>query len=340
LIPGRFADNGSAQEERSALGLSRKAEGYTNSELGRNVAINAVAVCLCCFGILSLLLTGNVYMRRYDLPVVGRLYRQIDDLKKRLDELERPASASNPDTVAVLGKLHEESSHDSFRVYVTNRPEQGVNLLSELRRRIAVDCADYAQEHMTNALHFELRERLLEYVTKEINLSKDQYPDGLCLEFGVYKGHSINFLSKRVPDRRFYGFDSFEGLHVDWKGNDLSKGAFDVGGVLPAVEPNVTLHKGWFDKTLPTFFAENPGPIFFVSHDCDTYEAAKIVFKFTADRLRPGTMIVFDDYWGYRGWRSGEHLAWLELVEERKIKYEYLAFTIQQVFVRIISIGA
>ena len=50
-------------------------------------------------------------------------------------------------------------------------------------------------------------------------------------------------------------------------------------------------------------------------------------------------MIVFDDYWGYRGWKTGEHKAWRELVEERKLTYEHLAFTIQQVFVKITSVG-
>ena len=50
-------------------------------------------------------------------------------------------------------------------------------------------------------------------------------------------------------------------------------------------------------------------------------------------------MIVFDDYWGYRGWKSGEHKAWRGLVEERKLTYAYLAFTIQQVFVQITSVG-
>ena len=129
---------------------------------------------------------------------------------------------------------------------------------------------------------------------------------------------------------------SFEGLHVDRVGNYLAKGAFDLGGILPEVEKNVILIKGWFDQILPTFFAEHPGPIWFISHDADTYEAAKIVFEFTAPKLRPGTVIVFDDYWGYRGWKYGEHKAWAELVSELNIKYDYLALTVQQVFIIIL----
>jgi len=275
---------------------------------------------------------------RYNLPLIGRVYRERDELRKR----SRGNVSSNTRAVGeleALGRIHEERSHDSFRVYITNRAQQEVNLLTELRRRTAVECADYAEQYMTNALHFETRERLLDYAITKINSAENPI-SGLLLEFGVYKGHSINYFARGIdPTRRFYGFDSFEGIHVDWHGNDLSKGAFGLGGILPEVESNVTLVKGWFDQTLPPFFAQHPEPIAFMSHDCDTYEAAKIVFQFTADRLRPGTMIVFDDYWGYRGWKSGEHKAWHELVEEKKIRYEYLAFTIQQVFVKIISMG-
>ena len=39
-----------------------------------------------------------------------------------------------------------------------------------------------------------------------------QAPPGLALEFGVFKGTTINHLARQAPDRRFYGFDSFTGL--------------------------------------------------------------------------------------------------------------------------------
>jgi len=234
--------------------------------------------------------------------------------------------------------LHEELSHDAYKVYLTNRAQQEFTILAELRRRTAVECADYACEHMAAALHFETRERLLDYAISQINANDNGR--NLLVEFGVYKGHSINYIAQRLKSKRtIYGFDSFEGLHVDWRGNDLSKGAFSLNGALPDVEKNVTLVKGWFDETLPPFFEQHPEPIAFISHDCDTYEAAKIVFSFVATRLRPGTLIVFDDYFGYRGWRLGEHKAWLELATERNIKYDYLAFANQQVFVAIRSIG-
>src|SRR6202042_2531724 len=104
-----------------------------------------------------------------------------------------------------LARIHEERSHDSFRVFVTNRPQQEVNLLSEFRRRIAVECADYAEQHMTDAMHFETRERLLDYAITKINSTENPIGAGLLMEFGVYKGHSINYFAKRIDQkRRFY----------------------------------------------------------------------------------------------------------------------------------------
>jgi predicted O-methyltransferase YrrM len=333
---------------------------------------------------------------KYDLPWIGRLYRQRNELRERLEQIEMERgrekqiraddldlqskntrsqeeylqsirdkldylasiqAARDSERMQYLEKLtkvesirnddlrqnSEQStrridSANAYPVFLVNRTQQDFTLLNELRRRTTLECADYANEHMMSALHFDTRERLLDYAISMFNSKDDGH--GLFVEFGVYKGHSVNYFAKRIrPERTIYGFDSFEGLHVDWLGNDLAKGAFDLGGMLPEVEKNVTLIKGWFDQTLPPFFADHPEPLIFVSHDCDTYDAAKIVFEFTAPRLRPGTMIVFDDYWGYRGWKSGEHKAWLELVAELNIKYDYLAFTVQQVFVRIRSIG-
>ena len=76
---------------------------------------------------------------------------------------------------------------------------------------------------------------------------------GLFLEFGVASGGSINFLAERVPDgTRLHGFDSFEGLPERWR-EGRGGGFFDRGGSLPPVAPNVSLHVGWFDATLPAF---------------------------------------------------------------------------------------
>ena len=67
----------------------------------------------------------------------------------------------------------------------------------------------------------------------------------------------------------------------------------------------------------------------------DTYEAAKIVFDLIGQRIQDGTVIVFDEYFGYRGWKIGEYKAWQEFVSSTNTGYEYIGFSTQQVSVRI-----
>ena len=64
------------------------------------------------------------------------------------------------------------------------------------------------------------------------------------LEFGVWYGNSINFLSKHLKTK-IYGFDSFVGLKEDWQGSNWSKGSFDIKGKIPDLNKNVIPIKGW-----------------------------------------------------------------------------------------------
>src|SRR5919107_6018636 len=92
--------------------------------------------------------------------------------------------------------------------------------------------------------------------------------DGLVCEFGVFEGASTNYLARRLPGRRLFGFDSFRGLPEAWR-PDFGAGAFSTGGRLPRVESNVTLVEGWFEDTLPPFVAGHSGPVALLHIDCD-----------------------------------------------------------------------
>lgn len=132
--------------------------------------------------------------------------------------------------------------------------------------------------------------------------------NGLFLEFGVASGRTITHLAN-VNSSPFYGFDSFEGLPEIWR-SDYDKGAF--AQAVPAVPVNVTLIKGWFDKTLPEFLETHSGPVSFLHVDCDLYSSTKTIFAALRDRLAPGAIIVFDEYWNYPGWREHEYKAFEE----------------------------
>jgi hypothetical protein len=60
--------------------------------------------------------------------------------------------------------------------------------------------------------------------------------------------------------------------------------------------------------------------------DCDLYSSTKSVLNALGAQLVPGSVIVFDEYWNYPGWRQHEHRAFQELVASRGLRYRYEAF--------------
>ena len=95
------------------------------------------------------------------------------------------------------------------------------------RLRDAASTEIFEEKHLHNATGFKSRSALHRAMLDEIAIK-----DGLHLEFGVYKGDSINRFAGLSPDVIWYGFDSFEGLPEAWT-LGAKKGAFSVGGRLP-----------------------------------------------------------------------------------------------------------
>jgi hypothetical protein len=201
-------------------------------------------------------------------------------------------------------------------------------VLQELAVKTARECADFVCAEMPTALEFSRREYLWDYVLKR------KTDSGLMAEFGVWNGYSINYFAKKT-NQLVYGFDSFIGLQEDCSGWEFPKGHFDRGGVLPPVVKNVRLVKGWVQETLPPFLAEHKENCSFLHVDTDTYEAAVTILQLLEDRIQVGTIIVFDEYIGYRGWRQGEHKAFMEFVQRTQIGFEYLGFSTLAVAVQV-----
>lgn len=198
-----------------------------------------------------------------------------------------------------------------------------------VHRRAYERSADFIEANGANALLFGRKPHLHQLVARSI-------PEGgLLMECGVFKGASINRMAKMLPDRTIHGFDSFEGLSEDWIGLDHQKGHFDLGGVLPAVEPNVKLYKGWVDDTLPPFLAENAGPISYLHVDTDTYSPAKTILTLCRERLIPGSIVLFDELFGYPNWEVGEYKALMETIPEDC--YEFIGFSQMEAAMRIVK---
>ncbi|WP_152497403.1 class I SAM-dependent methyltransferase [Roseovarius sp. THAF8] len=187
--------------------------------------------------------------------------------------------------------------------------------------------ADFIEANIANALLFGRKSHLLDYVA---TLIKDE---GLMIECGVFTGGSINHMAGLHPDRTLFGFDSFEGLSENWTGNHHKSGHFDLGGQLPNVEPNVELVKGWIDDTFQPFLKKNPGDIAYLHVDTDTYQPAKTILQLAKPRLRVGSVILFDELFGYPAWEHHEYKALTETIPEDK--YEFVAFSQMQAALRI-----
>ena len=71
------------------------------------------------------------------------------------------------------------------------------------------ESAEYAIANFSEAMIFRNREALWDFCIARV--PQIQF-NGIIAEFGVWKGESINYLAKRCPNSRVFGFDSFENL--------------------------------------------------------------------------------------------------------------------------------
>jgi len=69
------------------------------------------------------------------------------------------------------------------------------------------------------------------------------------------------------------------------------------------------------------------------------YEPARCVFEYLEDRIAPGSIIVFDEYFNYPNWQAHEFRAFSELVQRCHVEYEYLFYARFQVAVKFKSIS-
>jgi len=164
----------------------------------------------------------------------------------------------------------------------------------------------------------------LQYVFEHMKLRHK--PNTLWLEFGVASGNSINYISKFTDDK-VYGFDSFEGLPEKWR-DGYEKGAFGQNGILPEVNSNVELIKGWFNETLSEFIQKThcDKKVSFIHMDADLYSSTKYILDVLKEFMDNDCIIVFDELLNYPGFdgENGELRAFYEFVTENEVVYEWI----------------
>jgi hypothetical protein len=211
------------------------------------------------------------------------------------------------------------------------------NIERYFRRQALAGTAAFIQENMPRAVALPDKWSVLDLGLKASGTMQSMHPEALVCEFGVATGATINHIARSLPSRTVYGFDSFKGLPEDWR-EGYPKGAF-CRDAPPRTADNVQLVKGYFEHTLAPFVREHPGPAAFLHVDCDLYSSTRTIFEALSERLVPGCVIVFDEYFNYPGWEDGEHRALAEFLTVSGLGAEYLGYckTHQQVAVRLTS---
>lgn len=142
----------------------------------------------------------------------------------------------------------------------------------------------------------------LEAAAKEIYKNK---VDGDIVECGVYKGWFANYMSRYLPDRRIYLFDTFSGFdsrdidsteEIDSaefrKSTNLDDTSVELALNNIGYRANAVVRKGYFPETAEGLedcrFA-------FVSLDTDLYKPIYAGLEFFYPRLNPGGYIFVDD---------------------------------------------
>jgi hypothetical protein len=246
------------------------------------------------------------------------------------------AARKVPDAQVELAELIESRVHDRVAGLIKGMPKLAPPFDYENIAYLlaAEDSARYMVEHMRLARNLAQREPLLEFALSACCI------EGLVLEFGVYRGATLRFIAERAK-QPVHGFDSFEGLPHDWT-HFQRKGRFSLEGQAPQFDiDGIRLHPGLFSDSLPLFLRDHAGPVRFLHIDCDLYSSTKDVFFRLDSRIVPGTVIVFDEYLNYPGWREHEYKAFQEFIEMSGHNYRYLGFASTQcsVAVQIVSRG-
>ena len=152
-------------------------------------------------------------------------------------------------------------------------------------------------------------------------LSSIEDIEGDYLEFGVFTGSSFchfircskkhQYLTKNKKIK-FYGFDSFEGFgklnenefHPFYNDENFKTSFKRVEKRVRKIASTdeAKLVKGFFNETLklnPDKYNIKKAKVIFI--DSDTYSSAKLALDFCKNIIQPGTYLIIDDYFSYKG---------------------------------------
>jgi len=199
------------------------------------------------------------------------------------------------------------------------------------------ECFKFFENDIKKSLVFLKDNEIRKYSISEA-IKNNSNKDNLFLEFGVFKGTSINLFAKYLFGKKLeiFGFDSFEGLEEEWITDEYNPvGTFSLNKKVPKVLKNVNIIKGKVQTTLENFLkAHKNKKIIFVHMDMDTYTPTKYVLSKIKPFLQKGSIILFDEFYGFPNWQLHEYKAFKEEFIEKD--YKYIAFGTRQIAIEIL----
>jgi O-methyltransferase len=194
-------------------------------------------------------------------------------------------------------------------------PSPGVIAATLERRRLRASFREIYRKFRTYTMIHEAK-----YVNNlELCFEYKAIP-GCVIECGVWRGGmSAGMVQVLGLDRRYFLFDSFEGLppaqeHVDgtaaivWQSKTDSPTYYNNCGA-PEEEAaaamklsgatSFSLVKGWFNETLPRFTP--PSEIAVLRLDGDWYDSTRVCLDNLYPHVAPGGIVVIDDYYNWEG---------------------------------------
>lgn len=148
--------------------------------------------------------------------------------------------------------------------------------------------------------------------------------EGCIVECGVWKGGMIAAIAEYLgSDRKYYLFDSFEGLPpakeidgasaIKWQkekkeyyydncktSEEVARATMEFSGV-----SNFFIIKGWFKDTLPLF--NDKDRIALLRLDGDWYDSIFDSLKYLYPAINKGGIIIIDDYYAWDGCAKAVH---------------------------------
>jgi O-methyltransferase len=152
-------------------------------------------------------------------------------------------------------------------------------------------------------------------LAQAFNYAHSEQVPGAYAEFGVWTGRTFveawRIGRRTGTPRRYFAYDSFEGL-PEVQGEDQtgrwttgefshSRRSFEARLRRARVpSSDVEIVEGFFDRTLEPSVDE-PREVAIAWVDCDLYISTVPVLNFLADRLSQGAILLFDDWFCFKG---------------------------------------